>query len=161
MFKDTRCVLLPKDYVRLLMTGEKASDASDAAGTLWLDVGKRRWSPEMLAATGLTESHMPSCVEGSDVTGTLRKDVAADWGMDAVPVAGGGGDNAAGAAGIGVIKPGDAFLSLGTSGVLFLVDAEVPAESRQGRACVLPLPAGRLASDERDAERRLAASTGP
>ena len=75
----------------------------------------------MLAATGLTESHMPKLVEGSDVTGALRKEVAADWGMDAVPVAGGGGDNAAGAAGIGVIKPGDAFLSLGTSGVLFLV----------------------------------------
>ena len=75
----------------------------------------------MLAATGLNESHMPRLVEGSDATGTLRKEVAADWGMDAVPVAGGGGDNAAGAAGIGVIKPGDAFLSLGTSGVLFLV----------------------------------------
>src|SRR4029079_12551391 len=121
VFKDTRCVLLPKDYVRLLMTGEKASDASDAAGTLWLDVGKRRWSPEMLAATGLNESHMPKLFEGSDVTGALRKEVAADWGMDAVPVAGGGGDNAAGAAGIRVTAPGGAFLSLGTSGVLFLV----------------------------------------
>ena len=121
VFKDTRCVLLPKDYVRLLMTGEKVGEMSDAAGTLWLDVGKRRWSPEMLAATGLTESHMPRLVEGSDPSGTLLKAVAADWGMDAVPVAGGGGDNAAGAAGIGVIKPGDAFLSLGTSGVLFLV----------------------------------------
>ena len=64
VFKDTRCVLLPKDYVRLLMTGEKASDASDAAGTLWLDVGKRRWSPEMLAATGLNESHMPQARRG-------------------------------------------------------------------------------------------------
>src|SRR6187455_1371884 len=92
VFKDTRCVLLPKDYVRLLMTGEKASDASDAAGTLWLDVGKRRWSAEMLAATGLNESHMPKLVEGSDVTGALRKEVASDWGMDAVPVAGGGGE---------------------------------------------------------------------
>jgi xylulokinase len=121
VFKQTRCVLLPKDYVRLLMTGEKASDCSDAAGTLWVDVAKRAWSPEMLAATGLNESHMPRLVEGSDATGNLRKDVAADWGMEQVPVAGGGGDNAAGAAGIGVIKPGDAFLSLGTSGVLFLV----------------------------------------
>ena len=121
IFKQTRGVLLPKDYVRLLMTGEKASDASDAAGTLWVDVAKRKWSPEMLAATGLDESHMPRLVEGSDATGNLRKDVAADWGMEQVPVAGGGGDNAAGAAGIGVIKPGDAFLSLGTSGVLFLV----------------------------------------
>ena len=121
VFKDTRCVLLPKDYVRLLMTGEKASDCSDAAGTLWVDVAQRKWSPEMLAATGLNESHMPRLVEGSDATGKLRKEVAQAWGMDEVPVAGGGGDNAAGAAGIGVIKPGDAFLSLGTSGVLFLV----------------------------------------
>lgn len=121
VFKATRCVLLPKDYVRLLLTGEKASDCSDAAGTLWVDVARRKWSPEMLAATGLSESHMPKLVEGSDATGALRKEVAHAWGMDAVPVAGGGGDNAAGAAGIGVITPGDAFLSLGTSGVLFLV----------------------------------------
>jgi xylulokinase len=121
VFAATKTVLLPKDYVRLLMTGEKASDMSDAAGTLWVDVAKRKWSPEMLAATGLNESHMPKLVEGSDATGQLRAEVAAAWGMDRVPVAGGGGDNAAGAAGIGVITPGDAFLSLGTSGVLFLV----------------------------------------
>lgn len=119
-FEATRSVLLPKDYVRLLMTGEKASDASDAAGTLWVDVAKRAWSPEMLAATGLTEAHMPRLCEGSDATGTLLPAVADAWGMGRVPVAGGGGDNAAGAAGIGVINAGDAFLSLGTSGVLFL-----------------------------------------
>src|SRR5688500_16403869 len=121
IFEATRTVLLPKDYVRLLMTGEKASDASDAAGTLWVDVERRRWSPEMLAATGLSESHMPRLVEGSEVTGKLSAEVAQAWGMSQVPVAGGGGDNAAGAIGIGVIAPGDAFLSLGTSGVLFLV----------------------------------------
>ena len=120
IFAATRTVLLPKDYVRLLMTGEKASDASDAAGTLWVDVAKRRWSPEMLAATGLSESHMPRLCEGSDATGALLSEVAKDWGVSRVPVAGGGGDNAAGAAGIGVINAGDAFLSLGTSGVLFL-----------------------------------------
>ena len=120
IFAKTRTVLLPKDYVLLLMTGEKSSDASDAAGTLWVDVAKRRWSPEMLAATGLKESHMPRLCEGSDSTGTLLPAVAEAWGMSQVPVAGGGGDNAAGAAGIGVINPGDAFLSLGTSGVLFL-----------------------------------------
>ena len=122
VFKDTRCVLLPKDYVRLLMTGEKASDCSDAAGTLWVDVAKRNWSPEMLAATGLNESHMPRLVRR---LGRHRARCARKWPRTgawiAVPVAGGGGDNAAGAAGIGVIKPGDAFLSLGTSGVLFLV----------------------------------------
>ena len=141
LFKQTRTVLLPKDYVRLLMTGEKASDCSDAAGTLWVDVAKRRWSPEMLAATGLTESHMPRLVEGSDATGNLRPEVAADWGLDRVPVAGGGGDNAAGAAGIGVVKPGDAFLSLGTSGVLFLVTPKfLPNSARAVHAFCHCLP---------------------
>src|SRR5690606_8443560 len=81
VFAATRTVLLPKDYVRLLMTGEKASDCSDAAGTLWVDVANRRWSPEMLAATGLDESHMPRLYEGSDATGTLRADVAAARGL--------------------------------------------------------------------------------
>ena len=141
LFEQTRTVLLPKDYVRLLMTGEKASDCSDAAGTLWVDVAKRRWSPEMLAATGLTESHMPRLVEGSDATGNLRPEVAADWGLDRVPVAGGGGDNAAGAAGIGVVKPGDAFLSLGTSGVLFLVTPKfLPNSARAVHAFCHCLP---------------------
>ena len=119
-FAAIRTVLLPKDHVRLLMTGEKASDVSDAAGTLWLDVAKRDWSDDLLAATGLTRDQMPRAVEGSDVTGTLRREIADSWGMDAVPVAGGGGDNAAGAAGIGVVLDGDALLSLGTSGVIFV-----------------------------------------
>jgi xylulokinase len=119
-FAAIRTVLLPKDHVRLRMTGERASDVSDAAGTLWLDVAKRDWSDELLAATGLTRDQMPRTVEGSDVTGTLRREIADSWGMDAVPVAGGGGDNAAGAAGIGVVRDGDALLSLGTSGVIFV-----------------------------------------
>jgi xylulokinase len=119
-FAAIRTVLLPKDHVRLRMTGERASDVSDAAGTLWLDVAKRDWSDELLAATGLTRDQMPRTVEGSDVTGTLRREIADSWGMDAVPVAGGGGDNAAGAAGIGVVRDGDALLSLGTSGVIFI-----------------------------------------
>lgn len=120
VFARIERVLLPKDYVRLLMTGDAASDMSDSAGTLWLDVAKRAWSPEMLAATGLIEAQMPRLFEGSEITGMLTPDVAASWGMDPVPVVGGGGDNAAGAVGVGVIRPGDAFLSLGTSGVLFL-----------------------------------------
>ncbi|WP_314375756.1 xylulokinase [Sphingomonas paucimobilis] len=118
-FSAIRTVLLPKDYVRLRMTGEKASDVSDAAGTLWLDVAARQWSDEILAATGLTRDQMPQAVEGTDQTGRLRADVAEAWGIDQVPVAGGGGDNAAGAAGVGVVKDGDALLSLGTSGVIF------------------------------------------
>ncbi len=120
VFAATKMVLLPKDYIRLLLTGEKASDMSDASGTLWLDVARREWSEEMLAASGLSLSHMPSLVEGSEATGRLREEVATAWGMDRVPVAGGGGDNAASAVGVGAIGEGDAFLSLGTSGVLFV-----------------------------------------
>ena len=125
VFAATRTVLLPKDYVRFLMTGEKASDMSDAAGTLWLDVGARDWSDLLLAATGLTREHMPRAVEGTDLTGKLRTEVAELWGMGEVPVVGGGGDNAAGAAGIGVVRDGDALLSLGTSGVIFVATGEL------------------------------------
>jgi xylulokinase len=114
-------VLLPKDYVRLLLTGEYVSEMSDAAGTLWLDVGKRDWSDTLLAVTGLNRSHMPSLVEGSASSGDLKPDLAARWGMmGKVVVAGGGGDNAASACGIGAIRPGEGFVSVGTSGVLFV-----------------------------------------
>ena len=119
-FAAIRSVLLPKDYVRLVMTGDKASDMADSAGTLWLDVAARDWSEAMLAATGLTRAQMPRLYEGSAVTGVLRAEIASDWGMDRVPVAAGGGDNAAGAAGVGVVRDGDALLSLGTSGVIFV-----------------------------------------
>jgi xylulokinase len=121
VFAKTKTVLLPKDYVRLRLTGEKAGDMSDNAGTLWLDVGKRAWSDAMLKATGLTRSHMPKAVEGSEATGKLTAAVAAELGVPQVVVAGGGGDNAASAVGVGVVAPGQAFLSLGTSGVLFVV----------------------------------------
>lgn len=120
IFAQVRSVLLPKDYVRLRMTGDKASDMSDSAGTLWLDVAKRDWSDAMLEACGLSRKNMPSLHEGNSITGTLRRDVASCWGMGAVPVVAGGGDNAAGAAGVGVVKDGDALLSLGTSGVIFV-----------------------------------------
>ena len=119
-FAQIATVLLPKDYVRLQMTGEKLSDMSDSAGTLWLDVAGRRWSDTLLAATGLTEAQMPALVEGSAVAGRLRPEIAELWGMGSVPVAGGGGDNAAGAAGVGAVRDGDALLSLGTSGVIFV-----------------------------------------
>ena len=122
LFAKVKKVLLPKDYLRLLMTGEYAGDQSDCAGTLWLDVAKRDWSDEMLDACGLDRSHMPKLFEGTEVTGNLKAEVAAEWGMGEVPVAAGGGDNAAGAAGIGVINPGEAFLSLGTSGVYFVAN---------------------------------------
>jgi xylulokinase len=122
IFAQTATVLLPKDYVRLRMTGETASDMSDSAGTLWMDVAQRRWSEAMLAATGLGLEHMPALFEGNEITGSLRAELAEAWGMPRVPVVAGGGDNAAGAIGVGVVRSGDAFLSLGTSGVLFLAN---------------------------------------
>jgi len=120
IFAQVHKVLLPKDYVRLCMTGDHASDMSDSAGTLWLDVGARDWSDAMLAATGLVRAQMPKLYEGTQATGALRAEVAERWGMARVPVAAGGGDNAAGAAGVGVVAEGDALLSLGTSGVIFV-----------------------------------------
>jgi xylulokinase len=123
-FARIRRVLLPKDYVRLKLTGEYVSDMSDASGTFWLDVGARRWSEALLAATGLERAQMPALVEGSEVSGWLRRELAERWGMSQAPVvAGGGGDNAATACGIGAVRPGAAFLSLGTSGVLFVSTA--------------------------------------
>jgi xylulokinase len=124
IFARVRSVLLPKDYVRLCMTGEKASDLADSAGTLWLDVGRRDWSEAMLAACGLDRSHMPALFEGTAMSGILRAEVAERWGIGRVPVAAGGGDNAAGAAGVGVVNEGDGFLSLGTSGVIFVATRE-------------------------------------
>ena len=113
-------VLLPKDYLRLWLTGEHVGEMSDAAGTSWLDTGKRDWSDDLLAATGLTRIQMPRLVEGSQVSGTLRATLAARWGLPSgVAIAGGGGDNAAAGVGVGVVRAGEAFVSLGTSGVLF------------------------------------------
>ena len=122
VFAAIRTVLLPKDYVRLLMTGEKASDMSDSAGTLWLDVARRCWSDAALAGCSLTTAQMPRLLEGSETSGQLLAEVAERWGMARVPVAAGGGDNAAGAAGVGVVTDGKALLSLGTSGVIFVAN---------------------------------------
>jgi xylulokinase len=121
-------VLLPKDYLRLRLSGDHASEMSDAAGTLWLDVSGRTWSEELLEATGLSTRAMPRLYEGSQATGRLRADLAEEWGMpSSVAIAGGAGDNAAGAVGVGVVEPGQALLSLGTSGVYFTAsDAFAP-----------------------------------
>ncbi len=113
-------VLLPKDYLRLWLIGDHVAEMSDAAGTSWLDTGARDWSDDLLAATGLTRAQMPRLVEGSEVSGVLRAELIARWGMGpGVVIAGGGGDNAASGVGVGVVRAGDAFVSLGTSGVLF------------------------------------------
>lgn len=119
-FERVAKVLLPKDFVRLWLTGEHVAEMSDAAGTGWLDVANRQWSDELLTATRLDQQHMPSLVEGTAISGTLRKALAQRYGMaETIVVAGGAGDNAASACGMGTVSAGRAFLSLGTSGVLF------------------------------------------
>ena len=124
VFERVRRVLLPKDWLRWRMTGEYATDMSDAAGTLWLDVARRDWSDELLAACGLSREHMPGLHEGPEATGMVRADLAQRWGLRAIPVAAGASDNAAGALGAGVFRAGDAMLSLGTSGVVFVATRE-------------------------------------
>ncbi len=142
VFARIRSVLLPKDWLRLQLTGDAVSDMSDASGTLWLDVARRDWSDTLLAACGLTRAHMPRLDEGSDATGTLRADVAARWGLPAgVAMAGGGGDNAASAVGVGARQAGQGFVSLGTSGVVFRVsDRFAPATERAVHAFAHALP---------------------
>jgi xylulokinase len=142
LFARVAKVLLPKDWLRLQLSGSHVSEMSDAAGTLWLDVARRRWSPEALALTGLTEAHMPRLVEGSEPSAGLRHELAERWGLKAgIPIAGGGGDNAASAVGMGVVKPGQGFLSLGTSGVIFLCnEAFSPNPARAVHAFCHALP---------------------
>ncbi|MGB3314136.1 MAG: xylulokinase [Albidovulum sp.] len=120
LFTKVAKVLLPKDYLRLWLTGDHVAEMSDAAGTSWLDTGKRDWSDDLLTATGLDRSAMPRLVEGSAQSGTLRPELADRFGLPkGVIIAGGAGDNAAAGIGVGVVKAGQAFVSLGTSGVLF------------------------------------------
>ncbi|HGO5815869.1 TPA: xylulokinase [Mannheimia haemolytica] len=124
-------VLLPKDYLRLLMSGEYASDMSDASGTMWLDVGKRNWNKSLLNACGLDIENMPKLFEGNQITGYLRPTLAEQWKMKSVPIVAGGGDNAAGAIGIGLYQTGQAMLSLGTSGVYFVVSDKFHANPQK------------------------------
>jgi xylulokinase len=122
VFSKIAKVLLPKDYIRFMLTVEHVSDMSDASGSMWLNIEKRSWSSELLKMTGLTEAQMPRLVEGSAVGGHLSPQVAKILGLQAgIVVAGGGGDNAASAVGMGAVNAGEGFLSLGTSGVLFVV----------------------------------------
>ncbi|MCF6301814.1 MAG: xylulokinase [Devosiaceae bacterium] len=121
IFAAIHKVLLPKDYLRFRLCGEFITDMSDASGTLWLDVKKRDWSDTLLATCGLTRAHMPELVEGTDIAGELSEGLKTRWNLrGTIPIAGGAVDNAAAACGIGAIKPGAGFVSLGTSGVLFV-----------------------------------------
>ena len=132
IFGSVSKVLLPKDYIRLLMTGCYATDMSDASGTLWLDTASRTWTSTMLEVTHLTESHMPELFEGNEVTATLLPAIARRWSMHEVPVVGGAGDQAAGAIGAGAVTPGHATISLGTSGVIFAPDDKYQPNPDEG-----------------------------
>lgn len=129
IFAQVAKVLLPKDYLRLWLTGEYVADLSDAAGTSWLDTGSRAWSEKALSLSGMTQDQMPSLVEGSENSGTLRSTLQSEWGIKApVIVAGGAADNAAAACGAGCFSEGQGFVSLGTSGVLLAAkDSYAPA----------------------------------
>jgi xylulokinase len=119
-FVRVRKMLLPKDYIRFRLTGEFASDVSDASGTALFDVVKRRWSLELVSELGLERSILPSVCESSDITGHVTAAAAEATGLAAgTPVAGGAGDQAASAVGNGIVEPGIVSCTLGTSGVVF------------------------------------------
>lgn len=113
-------IMLPKDYVAYRLTGNYSCDYSDASGTLLLDVKNRRWSDEMCAVCGVQKSWLPELYESYEVTGRLRADVAARFGLDEIIVTAGAGDNAAAAVGTGTVGDGGCTVSLGTSGTAFL-----------------------------------------
>jgi len=135
-------VLLPKDYIRFKLSNTFGSDMSDASGTLWLDVAKRAWSDECLAACGLTQQHMPELFEGSQASSSLSINTAQQINLPtSVVIAGGGGDNACAAVGIGAVADSQAFISLGTSGVYFVAnDKYSPNPSRGVHAFCHALP---------------------
>ena len=119
LFEQVAKAMLPKDYLRLYLTGEHVTDLSDAAGTAWCDVANRQWSGLLLDVSGMRADQMPRLVEGSEVSGALRDAVADELGLpQGVPVVGGGADNAAAACGAGCVAEGQGFVSLGTSGVV-------------------------------------------
>ncbi len=125
-YARVRQVLLPKDYIRLLLTGESAADASDAAGTLLLDLRARDYSAEILQALEIPREWLPKVYEGPQVTGGLLPEVAAELGLPVgLPVVAGGGDNAAAAVGTGIVRTGIVSSSIGTSGVIFAYSDEI------------------------------------
>ena len=119
-WRRVRKVLLPKDYVRFRLTGAFATDVSDASGTSLLDVRRRRWSPEMLAALKLPPSFLPDVFESAETAGSVSREGMKATGLaEGTPLAAGAGDQAAGGVGAGIVEPGLLSLSLGTSGVAF------------------------------------------
>lgn len=132
-WKRVRSVMLPKDYVRYQLTGERATDMADASGTLLLDVANRRWSHEMLEASEIDRGLLPALYESPDVCGQVSARGAVATGLKVgTPVVAGAGDQAAGATGMGIVTPGAVSATIGTSGVVFAA-TDAPALDRQGR----------------------------
>lgn len=132
-WKIVRSVMLPKDYVRFRMTGERATDMADASGTLMLDVAHRRWSSEVLQAVEIDSSVLPALHESPEVCGKISAAGAAATGLaEGTPVVAGAGDQAAGATGMGIVRPGSVSATIGTSGVVFAA-TDCPALDPQGR----------------------------
>ncbi len=128
-----RTILLPKDYIRLKLSGDKASDAADSSGTLLFDVQNRKWSNEMLAAFGIDESLLPKVYESTEITGTVSQNAADETGLKiGTKIVAGAGDNAAGAIGMGIVENGKVSATIGTSGVIFAV-SDKPRLDLQGR----------------------------
>jgi xylulokinase len=132
-WRQVRSVLLPKDYVRFRLTGDKATDVADASGTLMLDVKGRKWSKELLSMLGISDSLLPALYESTEITGLISSDCAAETGLIAgTPVVAGAGDNAAGAVGTGIVRVGSVSATIGTSGVIFAVTNQ-PSIDLKGR----------------------------
>ncbi len=132
-WRQVRSVLLPKDYVRLRLTGDKATDVADASGTLLFDVAGRKWSEQMLAAAEIDAAMLPQVYESPEITGVVSSAGAEATGLRAgTPVVAGGGDQAAGAVGMGIVRPGTVSATIGTSGVVFAA-SDKPALDPKGR----------------------------
>jgi xylulokinase len=132
-FDRVRKVLLPKDYVRFRLTGEYASDVSDASGTAMFDVVNRRWSNDLVDAVGLNRSILPRVYESQDISGRVTSAVALATGLEeGTPVVGGAGDQAASAVGSGIVEAGTVSCTIGTSGVVFAHTSR-PAYDPEGR----------------------------
>ena len=133
VWKTVRALLLPKDYIRLRLTGERATDAADASGTLLFDVVHRRWSSALLDLTAIERNWLPVVHEGPDITGQVSDAGAQATGLRVgTPVVAGAGDQAAGAVGMGVVTPGTVSVTIGTSGVVFAATGR-PALDALGR----------------------------
>jgi xylulokinase len=133
IWSRVRHLMLPKDYVRYLLTGERAIDQADASGTLLLDVAKRTWSAEVLSGTGIEKDFLPALYESPEICGELNAQGAAATGLKiGTPVVAGAGDQAAGAVGMGIVRAGVVSATIGTSGVVFAA-TDRPARDPRGR----------------------------